>query len=433
MNPYQQRRQLLSQQLDQNSVAIIVGNKEQIRNLNIKFPFKQDNDFYYLTGFNEPDCVAVIRPGHVQPYVIFARDLDQEMEVRFGFRAGLKGLKTNHQVDESYPIEQFESLIVELFEQRTNIFISDNHGVYQANLYHWLSASARDAKFDSIKAHRSIHQLSPLLTQMRVIKDHHEIALIKHAVDASVAGHIATMQASRVGINEGQLSATFNRTISDFGCNEVGYPNIVACGDNAICLHYEDNNSDCDDNKLLLADMGGEYQHYTADITRTFPINGKFTPPQATIYNLVLKSLDAAIAQVKPGAHWNSLYETAMAVLAQGLLDLGILRGSFEQVMADESYLAFTVHKTGHWMGLHVHDVGAYHDQDGAWVKLTPKMVFTIEPGIYIPSDCLAVEPQWRGIAVRIEDDILVTDTGYQNLSIKAPRTINDIEQIMQD
>lgn len=430
--PFSLRRLQLAAKLDSDSVAIIVGNKEQVRNLNIKFPFKQDNDFYYLTGFTEPDCVAVIRPGHDEPYIMFGRGNDHGIEVQFGFRCGLQGLEENHGVNKAYDINELEHLIVGLFERRSKLFISDNHGTYATSLYRWLTAPLLDHAFDSIKTVRSIHQLNPFIHQMRVIKDNNEIALIRKAVEASVSGHIATMKACKPMINEGQLSATFNHTISNFGCYELGYPNIVAAGNNGICLHYEDNNQPCPDGKLLLTDMGGEYQHYTADITRTYPINGKFSQAQAALYQIVLDALDASISLVKPGARWNTLYEANQRVMAQGLLDLGILSGDIEDILAKDIQRKFTVHKTGHWMGLHVHDVGSYHDTDNQWVELVPNMVFTIEPGIYIPADCMEVDERWRGIAIRIEDDILVTQTGYENLSIKVPRTIEAIEEVMK-
>lgn len=431
MTPYAIRRLSLVHQLDDDSIAIIVGNRQQVRNLNIKYPFKQDNDFYYLTGFNEPDCVAVIRPGHDNPYIMFARELDQNIEVQFGFRTGLNRLESELGVDKAYDINQFDSLITSLFEQRHKLFICDNHGNYRSSLYHWLTAPQLDHAFDSIKVTRSIHQLAPIIHRMRLVKDQHEIELIRHAVTASVNGHIAAMRACHPGINEGQLSATFNHEISKHGCYEVGYPNIVAAGNNGICLHYEDNNQPCIDGQLLLTDMGGEFQHYTADITRTYPINGVFTSEQAILYQLVLDALDASIALVQPGASWNTLYEINQRVMTQGLIELGILNGELDTILAQQLQRKFTVHKTGHWLGLHVHDVGNYHDANDQWIKLVPNMVLTIEPGIYIPQDCNEVEERWRGIAIRIEDDILVTENGRENLSENAPRTIADIQATM--
>ncbi|MCG7530779.1 aminopeptidase P family protein [Psychrobium sp. MM17-31] len=434
MTPYALRRLQLASQLDSDSVAIIVGNIEQVRNLNISYPFHQDNDFYYLTGFNEPDCVCVIRPGHDTPYVMFARDNDSYQEVQFGARAGLKGLEQNHSVDKAIDISEFEGTIISLFEKRHKLYISDNHGRFHNQLGHWLTARQPDHAFDSVKVYRSIHQLSPMIAQMRVIKDEHELSLIKQAAEASINGHIAVMKACAPDINERVLSATFNRTISDYGCDSVGYGNIVASGNNGICLHYEDNNQLCKDGDMVLTDLGGEYQHYTADISRTFPVNGKFSDAQAALYQIVLNALDASISLVKPGAKWNTLFEANQRVLAQGLLDLGILSGDIEDILANEAQREFTVHKTGHWMGLHVHDVGSYQlPSSDEWTVLEPNMVFTIEPGVYIPADCDKVDEKWRGIAIRIEDDILVTEDGFINLTERAPRTIAEIEACMAE
>lgn len=434
MTPYSLRRLQLATQLDSDSIAIVVGNTEQVRNLNISYPFRQDNDFYYLTGFNEPDCVCVIRPGHDTPYIMFARDSDSHQEVQFGSRAGLSGLEQHHGVNHAIDISEFKEEIIDLFEKRHKLFISDNHGKYHDQLGLWLTARQPDHAFDSLKVYREIHQLSPLIAQMRVIKDEHELNLIKHAAHASVQGHIAVMQASAADVNERVLSATFDRTISDFGCDSVGYGNIVASGNNGICLHYEDNNQPCKDGDMVLTDLGGEYQYYTADISRTFPVNGKFSDAQAALYQIVLDALDASIALVKPGAKWNTLFEANQRVLAQGLLDLGILKGDLEEILTSEAQREFTVHKTGHWMGLHVHDVGSYQVLNSdEWITLEPNMVFTIEPGIYIPANCDKVDAKWRGTAIRIEDDILVTEDGCINLTEQAPRSIAEIEDCMTD
>jgi Xaa-Pro aminopeptidase len=233
-------------------------------------------------------------------------------------------------------------------------------------------------------------------------------------------------------MNELQLEAVFDREIANFGCREVCYPSIVASGNNACCLHYEENNSPLNNGDLLLIDAGAEYQSYCSDITRTWPINGTFTTEQTALYQLVLSAIDNAIALVKPGLSWPDIHQMCIETMAKGLLDLGILTGTFEQVMKDESYKAFTIHKTGHWLGMDVHDVGSYHDEQGHWITLSPNMIFTIEPGIYIPKHCESVDKKWRGIGIRIEDDILVTSTGCENLSKEVPRTIEAIERQMK-
>ncbi|NMP33468.1 M24 family metallopeptidase [Thalassotalea sp. M1531] len=428
---YASRREKLLAQLPQDSVVILVGNTEKVRNKNILFPFRQDHDFYYFTGYAEPDAVAILRPDSKQRFVIFNQPNDEYQEVWFAGRAGQQGAVEQYGADNAYDIAELEARLPELMAQRANVYYSDELGRYHHRVFDWLANQRKAAKFDEVKAFRHLINVLPLTQNMRRVKDEHEVSLIRKAVDASVAGHQHLMKMCQPGRTEQQLTAEFYNVISQHGCTDVGYPTIMAAGNNACCLHYSENKDILRDGQMLLVDAGGDYQYYTADITRTYPVNGKFSSEQKDIYQLVLNALDAAITTVNPGASWNSMYPKAMEVLAQGLLDLGIITGSIEQVMEQELYKPFTLHKTGHWMGLDVHDVGAYHQDDGQWLTLEPNMVFTIEPGLYFPRHCEAVDARWRGMGVRIEDDILVTSTGCENLSRKAPRTIKDIESIM--
>ncbi|GHE86635.1 aminopeptidase P N-terminal domain-containing protein [Thalassotalea profundi] len=428
---YQQRRAWLCQQLDSDSVVIVVGNTAKTRSKNINYHFRCDNDLYYLTGFTEPNAVAVIRPGHEQSYILFTRPNDASAETSFGKRAGLAGAIEFYQADTAYAINELDQTLPELLETRSKIYYLDEQGIYQDSIFKWINTQRKNTAFDVIKAYRQLLPLQPILHNARVIKSTEEITLIKHAVKASVSGHKAMMRSTKPGMNELQLSAIFDREIAEFGCREVSYPTIVASGNNGCCLHYEDNNSELKSGELVLVDAGAEYQKYCSDITRTWPINGKFTKEQALLYQLVLNALDAAIAIVRPGLPWCDIYNTAMRVLAQGLIDLELLSGEIDQVMNDESYRQFTVHKTGHWLGMDVHDVGSYHDKSNQWLTLKEAMVFTIEPGIYIPESCQQVDQKWRGIAIRVEDDIMVTKSGHQNLSAEIPRTIEDIERYM--
>jgi len=428
---FTKRREWLYELLDEDSVVIVVGNTAKTRSKNINYHFRGDNDLFYLTGFGEQNAVAVFRPGHEKSFVMFTRANDAKAEVSFGARAGVSGVISKYGADDAFIIDEIEQKMPELFEDRSKVYYLDEQGHYQASILTWIHQQRRTTGFDVVKQYRQLLPLQPLIHNKRVVKDEQEIQLIKDAVNASVVAHKEVMKQCRVGMNELQLQAIFDRSIADFGCREVSYPSIVASGDNACCLHYEDNNCELEDGKLLLIDAGAEYKHYCADITRTWPINGKFTEAQAKIYNLVLAALDAAIAKIEPGLSWNIIYETCVEVMVKGLIEFDILKGTVEEVIESGSHLQFTVHKTGHWLGMDVHDVGSYHNEDGSWIKLVPNMVFTIEPGIYIPSDCELVEEKWRGIAIRIEDDILVTGNGYQNLSAQVPRTINEIESIM--
>lgn len=428
---YQQRREWLCQQLDHDSIVIIVGNRAKTRSKNINYHFRCDNDLFYLTGFSEPNAVAVLRPMHEQSYVMFTRPNDSAAETSFGKRAGLSGVLDHYQANLSYAIDELDKTLPTLFESRSKVYYLDEQGLYQDRILDWLKFQRKNTPFDAIKNYRQLLPLQPILHNARVIKSEEEIALMKHAVKASISGHKAMMRSAKPEMNELQLSAIFDREIAEFGCREVSYPTIVASGNNGCCLHYEDNNSQLLSGDLVLIDAGAEYQHYCSDITRTWPVNGTFSTEQALLYQLVLDGLDAAIAIVKPDQPWCDIYNTAMRVIAEGLIELGILSGDIEQVMRDESYRQFTIHKTGHWLGMDVHDVGAYHDAQGQWLTLRENMIFTIEPGIYIAEDCQLVDKKWRGIAIRVEDDIIVTESGCENLSADIPRTIADIERYM--
>lgn len=427
---HQQRRQALLAQLEPDSVVILVGNTEKIRNKNITYSFRQDHDFYYLTGFSEPDAVAILRPGSGQPYILFNQIKDAAAEINFGHRSGQDAAITEFGASAAFSINELEQRLPELLGQRQHVYLSDELGRFDDRIPSWLKAQRLGAKFDEKKVFKSLHSLLPFSQSMRIVKDDDELKLIRHAVDASVDAHKQVMATCKPGVNEQALAGNFFGRISQFGCQDVGYPSILAGGNNACCLHYTENNDTLLDGQMLLIDAGGDYRYYTADITRSYPVNGKFSPEQKAIYEIVLAALDNAIAKVKPGAAWNSLHQTAMETLAQGLIDLGILTASFEEVMKKELYKAYSVHKTGHWLGMDVHDVGSYHI-DGDWKKLEQNMVFTIEPGLYFPSNCQSVEPRWRGMGIRIEDDILVTSTGHENLSAGAPRTVAEIEVFM--
>ena len=430
-NIYAQRRRWLLEQVEADSVIILVGNQQQVRNKNILFPFRQDHDFYYLTGYAEPDAVAVLRPDTDMPYILFNQPKDEFQEVWFGARAGQQGAMSHYAADQAYDIAEFEQRLPELLGTREHVYVADETGRFSHRVTDWLRQQRTSVKFDEAKVYKHLHSPLPFIHNKRVIKEGAEIELIRHAVNASVEGHKHVMSLCRPGITETHLSGAFMGKIAEFGCHDVGYPNIVASGNNACCLHYDICTDITQEGQMLLVDAGGDYRYYTADITRSYPVNGRFSAPQRDIYQLVLASLDAAIETAKPGNCWNGIYTTAMGVLTQGLMDLKLLKGSYEQLMETEAYKPFTLHKTGHWMGLDVHDVGAYHDNQGNWLTLTPNMVFTIEPGLYFPAHREDVPESFRGMGVRIEDDILVTSDGNENLSKDAPRTVADLEAII--
>ncbi|MCG9723569.1 aminopeptidase P family protein [Shewanella sp. Isolate7] len=428
------RRQRLMDKLPDDSFVILVGYQQKVRSKNIKYHFRQDNDFLYLTGFNEPDAVALLYRGPQGEiiYTLLCRPSDPQLEVSFGARAGITGAIEKFGATQAFDIAELDTVMASSLTHQRQVFISDELGRFNHKLIDWCNAQRHASGFDTPKCYRSITPLAKYLHPLRVIKDESEQAAIRAAVNASVDGHKAVMKACRAGINEAQLAATFNYAIAALGANEVAYPNIVAAGNNACCLHYEENCCQTKSGQMLLIDAGAELNHYAADITRSYPVDGKFTQAQGAIYQLVLDALDAAIAKVTPGTPWNELYETCMQVMARGLIELGLLQGSYEEIMASESYKRFTVHKTGHWLGMDVHDVGPYHDENGQWRQLEAGMIFTIEPGIYIPESATDVPEAYRGMGIRIEDDILVTADGHENLSKQVPRSIAEIEAFMQ-
>ena len=417
MKLFAERRAWLMNQLDEDSVVIVVGNTAKTRSKNIKYHFRADNDLYYLTGFTEQNSVAVIRPKHLNNFILFTRPNDADAETSFGARAGIEGVKQKFGANQAFDINDIKSELHPLLEERSKVYYLDEQGIYSDQILTWINHQKRNTGFDTIKQHRQLLPLAPILHNKRVIKSDEEVALIKKAVQASVSAHKKVMQLAKVGMNELQVESAFNHEIAEFGCRDVSYPSIVASGNNACCLHYEDNNCVLEDGKLLLIDAGAEYQYYCSDITRTWPVNGKFSVEQAQLYQIVLNALDSAIAIIKPGLSWHKIYQTCVEQMAKGLLELGLLTGTFEQVMADESYKKFTVHKTGHWLGMDVHDVGSYHQADNTWVELAANMIFTIEPGIYIPENCTSVDEKWRGIGIRIEDvrSCPVTTVIYSN------------------
>ncbi len=427
---YKKRRDILLSEIEADSAVILIGNTEKVRNKNITYNFRQDNDFYYLTGFAEPDAVAVLRPDSEQPFVLFNLPKDEAAEINFGYRCGQKMASERYGSDAAYDIAELEERLPELLEQRQHIYLSDELGRFEDRIFSWINKQRRSAKFDETKIFRSLHSILPYIHERRITKDEAELSRIRHAVKASVDGHKTVMKKAQAGVNEQQLAGAFFGKVSEYGCQDVGYPTILASGNNACCLHYTENNDELQDGQILLIDAGGDYQYYTADITRSFPVSGTFNNTQKAVYEVVLAALDNAIALVKPGTPWNHLYETAMATLAKGLIDLNILQCSIEEAIEKELYKPYSIHKTGHWLGLDVHDVGRYKN-DGEWKTLQPNMVFTIEPGLYFPSHDHSVAPEFRGMGIRIEDDILVTADGHENLSAGAPRTVEEIETWM--
>ncbi|GFO72536.1 Xaa-Pro aminopeptidase [Bathymodiolus japonicus methanotrophic gill symbiont] len=427
-----QRRQQLMAEIGQGNIAIIPSATVRTRNRDVDYPFRQDSDFYYLTGFNEADALAVFIPGRQQgEYILFCQEFDEKKALWEGAHAGLEGAINDHGADDSFPIDDLNDILPGLLENKNKVFYPmGRDSDLDHNLMEWIT-HIRSQTRSGINAPGELVSLEHTLHEMRLIKSPTEIKLMQHAIDVSAKGHIRAMQRCRAGRYEYQIEGEMIHEFIDNGLRAVAYPSIVAGGDNACVLHYTENKAVLKDGDLLLIDAGVECDHYAADITRTFPVSGVFSSEQKLLYQLVLDAQLAAMQEIKVNAPWNKAHEASVQVLTKGLVELGLLRGDVDTLIEDESYKLFYMHRIGHWLGMDVHDVGDYKIND-EWRVLEAGMTLTIEPGLYIPEDCDSVDEKWRGIGIRIEDDVLVTEQGYQVLSHAIPKTIAEIEAIMQ-
>jgi len=429
---FQNRRAQLMEQIGKGNIAIIASANTRTRNRDVDYPFRQDSDFYYLTGFNEPNALAAFIPGREQgQYILFCQEFDEKKALWEGAHAGLEGATEKYGADDSFPITDLADILPGLLENKHKVFYPmgrdpelDHH------LMEWIT-HIRSQTRSGINAPGELVSLEHTLHEMRLIKSSAEIKLMQKAADVSAKAHIRAMRHCKAGRYEYQVEGDIIHEFIDNGLRAVAYPSIVAGGKNACVLHYVENKAVLNDGDLLLIDAGAECDHYAADITRTFPVNGVFSAEQKSLYQLVLDAQMAALVEIKPGAPWNKAHDASVEVLTQGLVDLGLLFGKVDKLIKDESYKVFYMHRIGHWLGMDVHDVGDYKIDD-EWRILEAGMVLTVEPGLYIPQNCLDVDAKWRGIGIRIEDDILVTKQGYEVLTQAIPKTIADIEAIMQ-
>jgi Xaa-Pro aminopeptidase len=425
------RRQALMNMMGPGSIAILPAAPHFHRNRDTEYRYRQDSDFYYLSGFAESEAVICLIPGRPQgEFVMFCRERDRDMEIWNGYRAGPEGAVKDFGANDAFPISDMDEIIPGLIEGRSRVFVSMGaQPVFDQRLMGWVN-SIRAKSRAGLQAPGDFSMLDHLLHDLRLFKSTEEVRIMRRAANISARAHIRAMQTARPGMMEYELEAELMHEFLKNGCLAPAYNSIVGSGDNACILHYVDNNKAMQDGDLVLIDAGGELDHYASDITRTFPVNGKFSPEQKAIYELVLASQLAAIASVKPGMHWNTPHEIVVNILSEGLLELGLLKGSKAECIEKESYRQFFMHRTGHWLGMDVHDVGDYK-VDNNWRLIEAGMVMTVEPGLYIAPDCKTVDPKWRGIGVRIEDDVLVTKTGGDVLSQAAPKSVSDIETLM--
>lgn len=432
---YQQRRRSLMNQIGPSSVAVIPAAHEIVRSRDTHFPFRQDSDFNYLTGFPEPDAVAVMVPNREQgEYILFCRDKDRTREIWDGFRQGPEGAKENFGADDAFPIDDMDDILPGLIEGRERIYFGIGKNTdFDQKLSQWLN-HIRSQSRAGASAPGEIIDPDHLLSEMRLIKTSDERNVMRRAGKISADAHCRAMSICKPGMYEYELQAEIECHFAKNGASAPAYSSIVGSGANACVLHYIENRAKMKEDDLVLIDAGCEYRGYAADITRTFPVNGKFSGEQRAIYDIVLASQLAAIDACSVGRRYNEPHDATVQIITQGLKDLGLLKGDLDALIETKAYGDFYMHRAGHWMGMDVHDVGEYK-VDGVkseWRELEAGMVTTIEPGIYIQADNQHVDARWRGIGVRIEDDVLIRKNGHEIMTADVPKQADDIEALMR-
>ncbi len=426
------RRKRLMDMIGSDSIAILPTSSVYIRNRDVEFPFRPDSDFFYLTEYPEPEAVAVLIPDRAEgEYILFCRDSDEEMETWHGRRAGLDGALKIYGADDAFPIEDMDDILPGMIEGHERIFYNmGNDQNFDHRVLGWVN-QIRDKARTGVIAPDEFISLNHFLHDMRLYKSRHEIKLMRQAAKISSKAHKRAMESCKPGMHEYQLESELVHEFMHNGARAAAYPSIVGSGINGCILHYTENKDEIAEGDLILIDAGAEYQGYASDVTRTFPANGKFSTAQRQAYDLVLAAQLAAIEQVKPGNHWNDPHDAAVRVLTEGMIELGILKGDVDELIKDHVYTKYYMHRTGHWIGMDVHDVGDYK-LDNEWRMLEPGMVLTVEPGLYMPAGSKGLSKKWWNIGIRIEDDVLVTKDGYEVLSKDAPKSAEEIEELMK-
>lgn len=428
---YAARRQRVIDQIGTDAIAFIPAGSEMVRTGDSTHYFRQNSNFYYLTGFSEPDAVLVLVPGYDEgDFILFNRPRDQLMEIWNGHRAGQEGAQTHFGADKAYAIDDFYEHLPDLLINRTRVYYPIGRDQSIDEVLMDSVNTLRSKVRSGVAVPEEFHNIEPLLHEMRLCKSPAEIATMRKAAEASVAGHKRAMKACRPGMFEYELEAELMYEFYRHGCRGPAYSPIVGGGANSCILHYITNAKRLNDGEIVLIDAGGEYNYYSSDITRTFPINGKFTEAQKQIYELVLKSQLAAIDMLRPGLPFFDIQKQIQRILTQGLIDLGILKGNLESLLEQQAIRRFYMHNSGHWLGLDTHDAGTYKI-DGEWRPLQAGFVLTIEPGLYIAAGSQDVDPKWWNIGVRIEDDVLITAQGSEILTTGLPKTVAEIEAFM--
>ena len=416
--------------MEPNSVAIIPGAREATRSNDTHYRFRQDSDFFYLTGFEEPDAIAVIRSSQSPKYTLFVRPRDPEREIWDGRRAGVEGAREEFGAEESFPIAEFDEKLNDILDGSERLYyrLGVNSDLDDTIIRQIARMRAINRK--PIHPPQTIIDPATIVHELRVLKTPEEIEIMQRAADIAAEAHVEAMKAARPGMNEFEIEALIERVFRQRGASAPAYTSIVGAGANATVLHYINNDGQLRDGDLLLVDAGAEYKGYASDITRTYPINGRFTKPQREIYELVLKAQKSCVEMVRPGVTHDQLKQHSIEVLTEGMVELGLLKGDPEELIKEKKHEQFYMHGLGHMLGIDVHDVGRYYYGKESRA-LEPGVVMTVEPGIYVSVDTKDIPEQYLGIGVRIEDDVLCTQNGPRVLTTKVPKEADEIEALM--
>ena len=427
---FARRRRQLMRIMGRDGIAIVPAAPVRHRNSDVEYPYRQDSDFHYLTGFGEPDSVAVLVPGRAAAeYILFVRDRDPERETWDGRRAGPGGAVERYAADDAFPISDMDEILPGLLENRERVYYAmGTHPEFDQRVLGWLQGLRNQARNGKHPPQEMI-ALDHVLHDMRLYKSRVELGLMRESARIAAAAQLRAMRHCRPGRYEYEIAAELLHEYRRHNA-DASYQPICGGGANSCILHYRENDAPLRDGDLLLVDAGCEYQYYASDITRTYPVNGRFTAAQRDVYEVVLEAQRAAIAKVKPGNHWNQPHDAAVQAVTHGLVSIGLLKGRVAKLIRDGAYRRFFMHRTGHWLGLDVHDVGDYKVGE-EWRVLEPGMAMTVEPGIYIPAGSRGVPKRFWNCGIRVEDDVVVTAEGCEVLTDDVPRTPDEIEAVM--
>jgi Xaa-Pro aminopeptidase len=430
MEVFERRRRAFMDRLGPTAAVLLPAAPVALRSNDVEHRYRQDSDFLYLTGFSEPEAVCLLLPGHPkEEFILFVRPRDPERETWTGRRAGVDGAVTSYGAQVAYTIDKLDEKISEHVGARDQLYFRFGHDVtFDHRVLGWMR-QWQLTRPRTGTGPAAVVDPGEILHEMRLVKGDEEIACMRQAIAITAEGHRAAMSTARPGLREYEIEALLDYTFRRMGATAPAYPSIVAAGPNATVLHYTTNDGELRPGELLLIDAGAEYDGYCADITRTFPLADRFSGAQRAIYDIALRAQLAAIDAVRPDTCYEDVHKRAVEVLVDGFLDLGLLTGDRQEIIGKEQYRPFYMHRTSHWLGLDVHDVGKYK-AEGSSRRLEPGMVLTVEPGIYIPPGRTGIDPRYVGIGVRIEDDVLVTVDGHEVLSAAVPKQPDDIEAL---